>query len=991
MNKLLYTLLLLLAFTQLNAAPQKISYKQRAELGEMMTRIVEREVVKARVRIQSLSVEKKRIRIHASRELSYYPFREDNIEALYDSVRMFFGGKYTKARVQIYTDSHEITELIPLAYRTKAPKKKKDQPIRFVNHSTQPLITRLSNISQPTKGLKNRHIALWQSHGRYFDQEQNRWRWQRVRLWETCEDLYTQSYVLPYLVPMLENAGACVLLPRERDVQTIELIADNDDELTYNEVGGWENGNIGFAHLREVYSTGDNPFRHGTTRRSYSITTGTQSTATWSADFPEKGAFHVYVSYDSSPHNVEDAHYTVHHAGGDTEFKVNQTMGGGTWICLGQFTFNEGEQAVVTLSNKSQKAGRIVSADAVKIGGGYGNISRITDAQFRQDSTLYTEETSGYPRFCEGARYWLQWAGFDPKVYAPKEHLNDYKEDLMSRALWVNSLMGGSQRLPDSLGLNIPIDMAFAFHSDAGVRDDNEIVGTLGIFYTRENKGRFEGGANRYRSRDLTDMVMTQIVSDIRRGFEPEWNRRGLWNRAYYEARIPAAPTMLLELLSHQNFADMRYGNDPRFKFWVSRAVYKGILRYLSSQYQVPYVVQPLPVEAFACELHGADSVRLSWRAVRDSLEATARPAGYILYTRKGNGGFDNGRYVQSNSICVAQEKGTIYSYKVTAMNEGGESFPSEILAAYHAPKSKGEVLIINGFDRVSAPYNIRQDTLAGFYHDIDGGVPDKYDISYVGSQCVFDLKMARSENEQFALGACHDNAETDVLAGNSFDYPYVHGTAIRGAGYSFCSASAKAVEQGRVSLDPYHNIDYILGKQRSCRMARGLRGYEFKTFSRTMQQALRSYVDKGGSLFVSGCYIGRDLWEARNATPEDRQFGKEVLHVSYDPDAKPSVNRLRITTPLRQFTRGEYTFQTKADKYRYGVEQCEALNPASEKEYVVMRYTDQGAAGAIASEQMGGTFVLAVPFETLPERQQKQLMNNVLRFFKDQQNINNK
>lgn len=71
---------------------------------------------------------------------------------------------------------------------------------------------------------------------------------------------------------------------------------------------------------------------------------------------------------------------------------------------------------------------------------------------------------------------------------------------------------------------------------ECGLND--ETIGTLGIFYTRENKGRFEGGADRYRSRDLTDIVMTQIVSDIRRTCEPEWNRRGLWNRAYYEARV---------------------------------------------------------------------------------------------------------------------------------------------------------------------------------------------------------------------------------------------------------------------------------------------------------------------------------------------------------------------------------------------------------------------------------------------------------------------
>ena len=162
--------------------------------------------------------------------------------------------------------------------------------------------------------------------------------------------------------------------------------------------------------------------------------------------------------------------------------------------------------------------------------------------------------------------------------------------DVYKRQHWVNALMGGSERMPDSTGLRIPVDMALAFHSDAGVRLNDETIGTLGIFFTRENKGKFQGGADRYRSRDLTDLVQTQIVEDIRRTCEPAWSRRGMWNRAYYEARVPGVPTMLLELLSHQNFADMRYGSDPRFKFLVSRAIYKGILQYISSQYELPYV-----------------------------------------------------------------------------------------------------------------------------------------------------------------------------------------------------------------------------------------------------------------------------------------------------------------------------------------------------------------------------------------------------------------
>lgn len=249
--------------------------------------------------------------------------------------------------------------------------------------------------------------------------------------------------------------------------------------------------------------------------------------------------------------------------------------------------------------------------------------------------------------------------------------------------------MGGSERLPDSAGLRIPVDMALAFHSDAGVRDGDGIIGTLGIFFTRENKGKFQGGADRYRSRDLTDLVQTQIVEDIRRTCEPAWSRRGMWNRAYYEARVPGVPTMLLELLSHQNFADMRLGHDPRFKFLVSRAVYKGILRYVSSQYDLPYVVQPLPVEAFAAEFAAAGEVALSWSPAMDPLEATAAPTGYVVYTRVDDGGFDNGRYVDKPRLTVRQEPGRMYSYRVTAVNEGGESFPSETLAACRVPDEK--------------------------------------------------------------------------------------------------------------------------------------------------------------------------------------------------------------------------------------------------------------------------------------------------------------
>ena len=63
---------------------------------------------------------------------------------------------------------------------------------------------------------------------RYFShlaaQTAHRWEWQRARMFGTVEDLFTQSFVLPYLTPMLENAGATILIPRERDTQIHEII-----------------------------------------------------------------------------------------------------------------------------------------------------------------------------------------------------------------------------------------------------------------------------------------------------------------------------------------------------------------------------------------------------------------------------------------------------------------------------------------------------------------------------------------------------------------------------------------------------------------------------------------------------------------------------------------------------------------------------------------------------------------------------------------------
>ena len=456
---------------------QELPTDVRQEIGRFLDAAARKEISVGRISIDSVAVEGNTLQLFANMNCAYIPFREDNVAEIYQGVSALLPAEFAKYKLQIRTNKHSIEELVPQALRSKTDKKAKT----FSPTVSKPLVTDVSAPYTPTNGLQNRHIALWQSHGRYYEPKLDRWEWQRARIFQTVEDLYTQSYVLPFLVPMLENAGANVLLPRERDCQTAEVVVDNDGCLTgrsiYTEKPGdklWSQGEgKGFAHLRPRYTDFENPFKEGTYRAIETIKKGNASTAEWIPEIPSAGQYAVYVSYQTLPNSTDDALYTVYHKGGATQFRVNQQMGGGTWIYLGTFGFNAGRnnECKVVLSNLSSKAGRVVTADAVKIGGGMGNIARH-------------EQLSGYPRFCEAARYWLQWAGIPDSVYSESNGKNEYTDDYKCRGIWVNYLAGGSAVNPAEKGLNIPVNKAFAFHTDAGTTLNDSIIVTLGIYYT---------------------------------------------------------------------------------------------------------------------------------------------------------------------------------------------------------------------------------------------------------------------------------------------------------------------------------------------------------------------------------------------------------------------------------------------------------------------------------------------------------------------------
>lgn len=926
------------------------------------------------------------VNVEFGENAAYVPFTAQTYKCFLDDLKRSFGSKYGKYTVNVYSVTYGR------GGKVLSRKNLKDMVLFAPKEMMAPTENKafvVDNAAQPApKGLDGKNIALWQSHGWYFESKLNRWEWQRARIFQTVEDLYTQSYVMPYLMPMLRNAGAYVMSPRERDVNTAELIVDGDGGNSvgkYAETGSWSDAGVsGFAYTSKELHNGDNPFKAGAVRKAQAGKKGVE--ASWTADIPVTGDYAVYVSYASLPESSEGVKYTINSLAGPHTFTVNQKMGGGTWIYLGHFPFAAGtpKQPIVVLDGAKSGSG-VVTADAVKIGGGMGNVARKIEAK---DGVEYQYVKSNYPRFVEGARYFLQWAGAPDSVYTPSGNENDYNDDYRSRGLWVNWLAGGSSVLPEREGLKIPVDLSFAFHSDAGTTLNDSIIGTLGIYSTAGDK--YANGMDRSVSRDYTDLVLTNIVNDIRRVYEPNWTRRGMWDKSYFEARVPEVPAMLLELLSHQNFADMKYGLDPEFRFLVSRAIYKGMLQFLAHRDGRQYVVTPLAPSLFAIKEAGKDNYQLTWAATPDSLEETAVSTYYLVQERVGDGAFKTVAKVTEPVYNVGVSDSEIHSYRIIAGNDGGVSFPSEVLALCNKPDAKGTVNIVNGFTRISAPDWFDAGKIAGFYTEKDGGVPDVMDISYIGPMIEYRRDIPWMDDDAAGFGASRAMYEDKVIAGNTHDYVYVHGQAVAEAGYSFVSTSVGAFMNTPAVIDEPQIVDLILGKQKEIAKGRGVYGTRYKTYPAALQEKITAMTANGASFFISGAYVATDLWDNPFSSPEvakkDQAFATEVLGYHWRVGQAAAIGEAyQVQTPFAQFTGGEYKFNATPGQEVYTVESPDSFYASSQKGSTFMRYTENNlvAGTAFNNDNKYRTVVIGFPFETISGKGARALlMGQVLNFF---------
>ena len=1007
--KRLFTILQLILIFNVAADAQSAIVKDfKPVCDSLAVRIQEYNSVKGVLKLQAVMKRGSTLDFYFTESLGDYPWHEGDTRWFRSTLKSLFPEKYRRYSLgEIYTKkiTHEKLETPHLGFSGHPS----DSKHRINSPSDRTIVMPIGGLSF-SKGLEGRHIALWQSHGYYYDATADRWQWQRPCMFQTVEDMFTQSFVLPFLVPMLENAGAYVLLPRERDVQKNEIIVDNDNadphygESEYGETGRWKDIENGFAALKPVYFNEETPFGTGTAREAACIQKGKKgkATVTWRPYMPDRGEYAVYVSYKTLPKSTKSALYTVHHMGGESSFAVDQSMGGGTWIYLGTFEFAEGSEGYVTLSNETPEgyryaAGSVVSADAVRFGGGMGNIARTG-----KDSE-YPAEVSGMPRSAEGAKYWLQWAGVSKDIFSQNELEDDYRDDFMSRGDWVEWISRGSSMNPKKKGMGIPVDLSFGFHSDAGVTQNDSIVGTLAIYTLRSDGSQtLPSGDSRMTSREYADIIQSQIVHDLRLEYDSLWSRRHIWDRSYRESRTPSAPAMLLELLAHQNFADMKYGLDPSFRFSVSRSVYKGMLKYLSNRYGVPYSVQPLPVSSIGVSFASDIKAKVSWAPTSDPIEPTAEPEGYILYTRIDDGAFDNGVVLTditkaggSLSTEVTINPGHIYSFRIAAFNDGGKSFPSETVSIGlpAGGQTDNKVLIVNNFDRVSGPAFFDTPEYAGFDNSLDSGVPYIRDIAYIGDMYEFRRDKEYVTNDNAGFGASHSDYAGEIVAGNTFDFPSVHGKAVLKAGYPFFSCSNEAFCSDSTFRRQAWTADIICGKQVTTPVGSG-KMQKYSVFPVELQEAVKAFTASGGNILISGADIATDVWDSVYPVQIDSAYKADTKKFvtgtlgyrwASAKGSRKGVARFIRNEKIEADLTRRMPICNEINPDRYAVESPDGLSPASKKSCSIMRYADSAISAGICHEGSNyKTVCLGFPIESLEKEEDiDHIITLTLEFFR--------
>ena len=286
--------------------------------------------------------------------------------------------------------------------------------------------------------------------------------------------------------------------------------------------------------------------------------------------------------------------------------------------------------------------------------------------------------------------------------------------------------------------------------------------------------------------------------------------------------------------------------------------------------------------------------------------------------------------------------------------------------------ETEKKILIVNNFTRISAPAWFDTPNYGGFMDNIDSGVPYIREINFIGEMNQFDRNKVWTDDDNPGFGGSYTNRGGRIVAGNTFDYPALHGRILLEAGYAVSSVSTDFFQA--MDASEYAAVDLICGKQVTTRIGRGAVPDRYTVFPAALQDVLRKYAVAGGSILVSGAYIGTDAWDQvypgtypiKDAA-QTKSFIQEVLGYKWItnfgdvsgiivPKAGAAV---QLSDPMR--------YNRLFDEHVYRVENPDGIEPASKYAQTFLRYAGtEIPAATVFDDGKHRVIACGFPLETL-------------------------
>ncbi len=535
------------------------------------------------------------------------------------------------------------------------------KPLRpFVSGRRAPLHTvRADPMRFPDgQALLGKTIAISPGHGYIYYDSLGRYSTQRGNIkWEGCgscdgiiEDFGSHQLAVRYLIPLLEGAGARVVLMRERDETSQGAIVDDGDAAFSQKSGSFSMGSSAGGQAGDYLVSSDN-----------------DASAQWTLSAPQPGLQMLSLWFVSGSNRHANAWVEVNGGAGSTRFLLDMTSHGRRWVPVGLMQLGAGTEVQVSLSAPTNpQADSFLIADAVRLGSG--------------------THSSGHPWWSMGAQ---PFAGYQD---APAS-IQGYS-DVSIRPVYAE-FYGA--------------DAYLSLHSNASGQPSSTAAGTSSYRY---NCGSFPDHSSDPPASSCDDPtgsdqlqadVHAAMVGQIKADWDPNWRDRGTKVANFGEVRnLDGIPGVLMESAFHDNvrlpagsdlrMTDNQAMHDPRWRRAAAIGLYKGVSKYFAPS--APFVLEA--PTALAVRRLNASSIEVSFSQVPGA-------TGYRIYAAADEGPYDAGRLVTSSPAVIEDlPEGAVISVRIASVNPAGEGAKGGIVCA-RTSKRPAQALIVDGFDREDA------------------------------------------------------------------------------------------------------------------------------------------------------------------------------------------------------------------------------------------------------------------------------------------------